>query len=112
MMKTTVSASPSTSMNRCSPMLCRRCEITGMRSRSGFLRDEMRVGEGGGASTSTVGAAGSVDISVPHPRVDERGDDVDDEVRQSDDDRDHDDDALHGDEVAGFDVLRQHEADP
>ena len=54
---------------------------------------------------------GAADMSVPDPRVDERGDDVDDEVRERHDHGEQHDDALHGDEVAGIEVLDELEAE-
>ena len=47
------------------------------------------------------------DMSVPHSRVDEGRDDVDDEVRQGDDHGEKGDHALHGHVVAGLQVLRR-----
>ena len=49
-------------------------------------------------------------MSVPHSRVDERGDDVHDEVDDGHNDGDEDHDALHGHEVAGLEVVGQHES--
>src|SRR5690606_20779336 len=89
-MNTTVIARPVTSIPRCSPTLCRSCEITGTRSLQCFLRT------GAAARAEVFGVGRSFVISVPHPRIDERGDDVDDEVRHGHHHGDHHDDALHG----------------
>ena len=88
--RTPVSTRPATSMPRCRPTLCRSWWTTGSRVQQ----------------AAACGRRSAV-ISVPHPRVDERGDDVDDEVGQRDDHREQGDDALHGDEVAGLQVLRR-----
>src|SRR3990170_8369136 len=85
--------SPAMSMPRCTPMLCLRWLTIGSRWNSVGL------------------VARVVDMSVPHPRVAERGDDVDDEVGQGDDDGEQDDDALHGHEVASAEILRELESE-
>src|SRR5687767_4304955 len=95
-MKSAVSTRPAMSMPRWSPTLCRSWCTTGMRSR--------RSRFGGRTAMSVV-------MSVPHPRVDERRDDVDDEVGERDDHGEQCDDALHGDEVAGLEVLGEHESE-
>src|SRR5690606_3100228 len=108
--KRTVITRPVISIPRCRPTLCRSCEMTGIRS----VQCRLRTGAAASASVFGVGMSSGDDgvrvISVPHPRVDERGDDVDDEVRDGHDDGDHDDDPLHGDEVARLQVLGEHEA--
>src|SRR6476619_1224293 len=96
--KIPVSTRPTTSMPRCRPTLCRSWCTTGR------LRQRRR----GGA----LPASSTVAISVPHPGVDHGGDDVDDEVRQGDDDRQQGDPALHGAEVARLQVVRALEAPP
>src|SRR5680860_281108 len=50
-------------------------------------------------------------ISVPHSRVDDRGNDVHDEVGQGNDHGEQGHDALNGHEVAGLDELDEHEAE-
>src|SRR5690242_13875939 len=98
--KIAVSTSPATSMPRCSPTLCRYWWTTGSR-----FHDRRRRTGGSGAGSAAVSAV-EVEpaMSVPHPRVDERRDDVDDEVGDGDDHRQQHDDPLHGDEVARLQV--------
>src|SRR4051794_21637061 len=92
-MNSAVRTKPVTSMPRWRPTLWRSWWTTGIRSR------RRRFG---------VDAA----MSVPHPRVDERGDDIHHEVGQGDDDREQHHHALDGDEVAGLHVMHQLEAEP
>src|SRR5690606_26296047 len=86
--KIAVSARPATSIPRCSPTDWRSWWTTGRRS-----------------------TRRSLAMSVPHPRIEERSDDVDEEVRDRHDDGDHRHDALHGDEVARGEVLHELESE-
>src|SRR3954454_18293021 len=101
-----VSTSPAISMPRCRPTLCRTWWTTGS------WRQPRRRRWVSGAVVDEVAEEVAVAMSVPHPGVDERGDDVDDEVGDGDDDRQHGHDALHRDEVPGGEVLGQLEAQP
>src|SRR6478609_10346287 len=103
---------PVTSMPRCSPTLCRSWCTTGRRFHHAT---RPRSGTTAGAGPPVPGPAGttvSATMSVPHPRVDERRDDVDEEVRDRDDHGHEHDDPLHGDEVARLEVLGELEAEP
>src|SRR4051812_23976815 len=108
-----ISTRPATSMPRCRPTLCRSWWTTGS-----CRQDRRRRAGTAAAAVSGEAVSGeavsreAVAISVPHPGVDERGDDVDDEVGDRDDHRQQGDDALDGDEVAGLQVLEELEAQP
>src|SRR5690606_28254470 len=117
-MNSPVMTRPVTSIPRCRPTLCRSCESTGTFSLQCFLRggtaasaDVCGVGISSWESCPPTGSRTFL-MSVPHPRVDERRDDVDDEVGHRDDDGDHHDDSLNSHEVARLQVFGEHEADP
>src|SRR5213595_3459038 len=89
--KKPVSTSPLMSMPRCRPTLLLTWEMTGSPDRKDFFRPEIVA----------------VLMSVPHSRVDQRGDDVHDEVGECDDDCQQHHDALDRHEVPGVQVLDQ-----
>src|SRR5699024_5114127 len=111
------STRPVTSMPRCRPTLLRRWLRIGRRRYQGarrrsatWLASAARPVAPG--SPSPTGSGFERVTSVPHSRVDERGDHVDHEVRERDDHGQHHDDALHGDVVAGLHVLGEHVSQP
>src|SRR6478609_10161651 len=93
-----VRTSPTTSMKRCSPTLLLKWETTGSRRK----KDARGLATGSRAVSAVM--------SVPHAGVDQRGDDVHDEVGDGDDDGQEHHDALDGHEVARREVVGQLEA--
>src|SRR5690606_42115875 len=96
---------PATSMPRCRPTLWRSWCTTGRRFHHAT---RPRSGTTTGPGLPVPGQAGttvSATTSVPHPRVDERRDDGDEEVGHRDDHGHEPDDPLHGDDVARLEVL-------
>ena len=102
-------ARPVISMPFCQPTATRSSLMIGILVQNGVLVLTLSLVRRSSPGTVIL-SWDVVVISVPHSRVDKRGDDVDEEVDDGHDDGDKDHDALHGYEVTGLQVLGQHEA--
>ena len=94
-------ARPVISMPFCQPTATRSSLMIGILVQNGVLVLTLSLVRRSSPGTVIL-SWDAVVISVPHSRVDKRGDDVDEEVDDGHDDGDKDHDALHGHEVTGL----------